>query len=108
MYTFASFRLEQEPLLKQKVLRSSMKSSLGSILCGRLEPGTIIAILVALLAALYVSAALMMLRIDKLHSAYVNHPLSTTERFTQDRLLQYLNTNLDQIIKVRNLLIRPV
>ncbi|XP_043468476.1 GRAM domain-containing protein 2B-like isoform X2 [Leptopilina heterotoma] len=94
-------RLEQEPLLKQKVLRSSMKSSLGSILCGRLEPGTIIAILIALLAALYVSAALMMLRIDKLHSAYVNHPLSTTERFTQDRLLQYLNTNLDQIIKVR-------
>ncbi|XP_051170159.1 GRAM domain-containing protein 2B-like isoform X2 [Leptopilina boulardi] len=94
-------RLEQEPLLKQKVLRSSMKSSLGSIICGRFEAGTIIAILVALLAALYVSAALMMLRIDKLHSAYVNHPLSTSERFTQDRLVQYLNINLEQITKVR-------
>ncbi|XP_020711438.2 GRAM domain-containing protein 2A-like isoform X2 [Athalia rosae] len=73
----------------------------SSNLWGGFRPGTIIAILVALLAALYVSAALMMMRIDRLHAAYLNHPLASPERFTQDRLLQYLNSNLDQIVKVR-------
>lgn len=61
----------------------------------------VIAILMALLAVLYVSAALMMMRIDKLHTAYLNHPFVSPERFTQDRLLHYLNTNLDQIVKVK-------
>ncbi|KAF3421771.1 hypothetical protein E2986_02456 [Frieseomelitta varia] len=66
-----------------------------------LKTSTVITILIALLAALYVSAALMMIRIDRLHTAYLNHPLVSPERFTQDRLLDYLNTNLDQIVKVR-------
>lgn len=70
-----------------------------------LKTSTVITILIALLAALYVSAALMMIRIDRLHTAYLNHPLVSPERFTQDRLLDYLNTNLDQIVKVRVLLL---
>lgn len=94
------YRLEQELFEKPKYFRPMAKPPVKSS-WGGFNPGTIIAILVALLAALYVSAALMMLRIDKLHSAYVNHPLATPERFTQDRLLQYLNTNLDQIVKVK-------
>ncbi|XP_029165905.1 uncharacterized protein LOC114936767 isoform X2 [Nylanderia fulva] len=61
----------------------------------------VIAILIAVLAILYVSAVLMMMRIDRLHTAYLNHPFVSPERFTQDRLLHYLNTNLDQIVKVR-------
>ncbi|XP_033230850.1 uncharacterized protein LOC117181935 [Belonocnema kinseyi] len=97
---FSIDRLEQELFEKPKYFRPTAKPPVKSS-WGGFNPGTIIAILVALLAALYVSAALMMLRIDKLHSAYVNHPLATPERFTQDRLLQYLNTNLDQIVKVR-------
>lgn len=72
-----------------------------SLISGGLKTSTVITILIALLAALYVSAALMMIRIDRLHTAYVNHPLVSPERLTQDRLLHYLNTNLDQIIKVR-------
>ncbi|XP_076249353.1 uncharacterized protein LOC143188794 isoform X2 [Calliopsis andreniformis] len=72
-----------------------------SLLPGGLKASTVITILIALLAALYVSAALMMIRIDRLHTAYVNHPLVSPERFTQERLLHYLNTNLEQIIKVR-------
>lgn len=71
------------------------------------RPGTLITILVflaALLMALYVSAAVMLMRIENLHTVYVNHPLVSPERFTHDRLLHYLNTNLDQIIKVR----RPI
>jgi len=60
----------------------------------------VMAILVVLLAVLYVSAAVMMMRIDRLHNAYLNHPFISPERFTQDRLLHYLNTNLDQIVKV--------
>lgn len=71
-----------------------------SLFTGGLRTSTVIAILIALLAALYVSAALMMFRIDRLHTAYLNHPLVSPERFTQDRLLHYLNTNLDQIMKV--------
>ena len=61
----------------------------------------VIAVLIAVLAILYVSAVLMMMRIDRLHTAYLNHPFVSPERFTQDRLLHYLNTNLDQIVKVR-------
>ncbi|XP_076766981.1 uncharacterized protein LOC143433517 isoform X2 [Xylocopa sonorina] len=72
-----------------------------SLFTGGLKTSTVITILIALLAALYVSAALMMIRIDRLHTAYLNHPLVSPERFTQDRLLHYLNTNLDQIVKVR-------
>ncbi|XP_057331421.1 GRAM domain-containing protein 2B-like isoform X1 [Microplitis mediator] len=72
-----------------------------SLLKYQLRSRTIITILVALLAALYVSAAFMMVRIDRLHTAYLNHPLASPERFTHDRLLNYLNTNLDQIVKVR-------
>ena len=74
---------------------------MGSMIWCELRPGTIITILVALLAALYVSAALMMVRIDRLHTAYLNHPLASPERFTQDRLMQYLTSNLDQIVKVK-------
>lgn len=84
-------------------MSSPAKSSNGglrSLIWCELRPGTIIAILVALLAALYVSAALMMVRIDRLHTAYLNHPLASPERFTQDRLMQYLTSNLDQIVKV--------
>ncbi|XP_014476384.1 PREDICTED: uncharacterized protein LOC106745348 isoform X2 [Dinoponera quadriceps] len=76
---------------------------LRSLFAG-LRPGTLITILVflaALLMALYVSAAVMLMRIENLHTVYVNHPLVSPERFTHDRLLHYLNTNLDQIIKVR-------
>lgn len=73
------------------------------LLTGGLKASTVITILIALLAALYVSAALMMIRIDRLHTAYVNHPLVSPERFTQERLLHYLNSNLDQIIKVQHL-----
>lgn len=62
---------------------------------------TILVFLAALLMALYVSAAVMLMRIENLHTVYVNHPLVSPERFTHDRLLHYLNTNLDQIIKVR-------
>ncbi|XP_017761978.1 PREDICTED: GRAM domain-containing protein 3-like isoform X2 [Eufriesea mexicana] len=72
-----------------------------SLFTGGMKTSTVITILVALLAALYLSAALMMIRIDRLHTAYLNHPLVSPERFTQDRLLHYLNTNLDQIVKVR-------
>lgn len=78
----------------------SKTSRLKSAFTNGLKPGTVITILVALLAALYVSAALMMMRIDRLHTAYLNHPLVSPDRFTQDRLLHYLNTNLDQIVKV--------
>ncbi|XP_053981785.1 GRAM domain-containing protein 2B-like isoform X2 [Hylaeus volcanicus] len=80
---------------------SSRPNVMLSLFPGALRTSTVIAILIGLLAALYVSAALMMFRIDKLHTAYLNHPLVSPERFTQDRLLHYLNTNLDQIIKVR-------
>ncbi|XP_029050168.1 GRAM domain-containing protein 2B-like isoform X2 [Osmia bicornis bicornis] len=81
--------------------RSSKSKVLSSLFTGGLKTSTVITILIALLAALYVSAALMMIRIDRLHTAYLNHPLVSPERFTQDRLLHYLNTNLDQIVKVR-------
>ncbi|XP_076181898.1 uncharacterized protein LOC143154028 isoform X4 [Ptiloglossa arizonensis] len=80
---------------------SSRPNVMLSLFTGGLRTSTVIAILIALLAALYVSAALMMFRIDRLHTAYLNHPLVSPERFTQDRLLHYLNTNLDQIMKVR-------
>ncbi|XP_076623049.1 uncharacterized protein LOC143342740 isoform X1 [Colletes latitarsis] len=80
---------------------SSRLNVMLSLFTGGLKTSTVIAILIALLAALYVSAALMMFRIDRLHTAYLNHPLVSPERFTQDRLLHYLNTNLDQIMKVR-------
>lgn len=76
-------------------------SRLRFLFANGLKPGMVIAILVGLLAILYVSAALMMMRIDRLHTAYLNHPLVSPERFTQDRLLHYLNTNLDQIVKVK-------
>lgn len=90
-----------------KTVSSGKVGIIRSLLRYQLRPSTMIAILVALLAALYVSAALMMLRIDKLHTAYLNHPLVSPERFTQDRLMHYLNSNLDQIVKVSiiNLLI---
>lgn len=74
---------------------------LFSLFTGGLKTSTVITILITLLAALYVSAAMMMVRIDRLHTAYLNHPLVSPERFTQERLLHYLNSNLDQIIKVR-------
>ncbi|CAL7944569.1 unnamed protein product [Xylocopa violacea] len=80
---------------------SSKSNVMLSLFTGGLKTSTVITILIALLAALYVSAALMMIRIDRLHTAYLNHPLVSPERFTQDRLLHYLNTNLDQIVKVR-------
>ncbi|XP_020288498.1 membrane-anchored lipid-binding protein LAM4-like isoform X2 [Pseudomyrmex gracilis] len=94
-------RLETAAILAAKPLASSRSDRLTSLFTGGLKPGTVIAILVALLAALYVSAYLMMMRIDRLHTAYLNHPLVSPERFTQDRLLHYLNSNLDQIVKVR-------
>lgn len=78
----------------------SPNKSLGTFFVGGLKPGTVIAILVVVLAALYVSAAMMMFRIDRLHTAYLNHPLVSPEHFTHDRLLHYLNSNLDQIAKV--------
>ncbi|XP_074106962.1 uncharacterized protein LOC141532497 isoform X3 [Cotesia typhae] len=92
------------PRLELTTPKSVSTAKIGiirSLLKYQLRSRTVITILVALLAALYVSAALMMVRIDKLHTAYLNHPLASPERFTQDRLLHYLNTNLDQIIKVR-------
>lgn len=84
-----------------KTLMPNRSSRLRFLFANGLRPGMVIAILVALLAILYVSAALMMMRIDRLHTAYLNHPLVSPERFTQDRLLHYLNTNLDQIVKVK-------
>lgn len=90
-----------ETAVLTKALTPSKSDGLGSLFTSGLKPGMVIAILVALLAVLYVSAALMMMRIDRLHTAYLNHPLVSPERFTQDRLLHYLNTNLDQIVKVR-------
>ncbi|KAI4484333.1 hypothetical protein M0802_013152 [Mischocyttarus mexicanus] len=75
--------------------------SIDTFFVGGLKPGTVIAILVVVLAALYISAAMMMIRIDRLHTAYLNHPLVSPEHFTHDRLLHYLNSNLDQIAKVR-------
>ncbi|XP_011883120.1 PREDICTED: GRAM domain-containing protein 3-like isoform X2 [Vollenhovia emeryi] len=90
-----------ETAVLTKALTPSKSDRLGSLFTNGLKPGMVIAILVALLAVLYVSAALMMMRIDRLHTAYLNHPLVSPERFTQDRLLHYLNTNLDQIVKVR-------
>ncbi|XP_011058569.1 PREDICTED: uncharacterized protein YHR080C-like isoform X3 [Acromyrmex echinatior] len=95
----ASPRLETAVLTK--TLTPSKSDRLRSLFTNGLKPGMVITILVALLAVLYVSAALMMMRIDRLHTAYLNHPLVSPERFTQDRLLHYLNTNLDQIVKVR-------
>ncbi|PBC33778.1 GRAM domain-containing protein [Apis cerana cerana] len=80
---------------------TSKSTGILSLFKSGLKTSTVITILIALLAALYVSAALMMIRIDRLHTAYLNHPLVSPERFTQDRLLHYLNTNLDQIVKVR-------
>ncbi|XP_067212768.1 uncharacterized protein [Linepithema humile] len=97
--SLSSNRMETAVLAK--ILTPSKTSRLKSVFTNGLKPGTVITILVALLAALYVSAALMMMRIDRLHTAYLNHPLVSPERFTQDRLLHYLNTNLDQIVKVR-------
>ncbi|XP_011631583.1 GRAM domain-containing protein 2A-like isoform X2 [Pogonomyrmex barbatus] len=90
-----------ETAVLTKALTPSRSGRLGSLFASGLKPGMVITILVALLAILYVSAALMMMRIDRLHTAYLNHPLVSPERFTQDRLLHYLNTNLDQIVKVR-------
>lgn len=72
----------------------------GSIFCHGFKLTTIMAILIGVLTILYVSAALMMIRIDRLHNAYLNHPFVTPERLTQDHLLHYLNTNLEQIVKV--------
>lgn len=66
----------------------------------KLKSTTLITILIALLTALYISAAFMMLRIDKLHTGYINHPLMSQNKLTHDHLLDYLNTNLDQIVKV--------
>ncbi|XP_044576672.1 uncharacterized protein LOC123259919 isoform X2 [Cotesia glomerata] len=88
-------------LTTPKSVSTAKVGIIRSLLNYQLRSRTVITILVALLAVLYVSAALMMVRIDKLHTAYLNHPLASPERFTQDRLLHYLNTNLDQIIKVR-------
>lgn len=84
-----------------KPLTPSKPGMLRSLFTNELKPGMVITILVALLAVLYVSAAVMMVRIDRLHTAYLNHPLVSPERFTHDRLLHYLNTNLDQIVKVK-------
>ncbi|XP_034943916.1 GRAM domain-containing protein 2A-like isoform X1 [Chelonus insularis] len=67
----------------------------------RLRSSTIMILLVGLLAALYISAAFMMIRIDKLHTTYLNHPLTSPERFTHDQFLQYINRNLEQIIRIR-------
>ncbi|XP_072746800.1 uncharacterized protein [Anoplolepis gracilipes] len=90
-----------EAVVLTKTLVPNRSGRLRFLFANGLKPGMVIAILVALLAILYVSAALMMMRIDRLHTAYLNHPLVSPERFTQDRLLHYLNTNLDQIVKVR-------
>ncbi|XP_024945349.1 membrane-anchored lipid-binding protein LAM4 isoform X7 [Cephus cinctus] len=92
-------RIDQANLAKS--VSSTRSNSLSTTFWGGLRSSTVIAILVAILAALYVSAALMMVRIDRLHTAYLNHPLASPERFTQDQLLQYLNSNLDQIVRVR-------
>ncbi|XP_043583920.1 membrane-anchored lipid-binding protein LAM4-like isoform X2 [Bombus pyrosoma] len=80
---------------------SNNSNAVLSLFTGRLRTSTVITILIVVLAALYMSAALMMIRIDRLHTAYLNHPFVSPERFTQDRLLHYLNTNIDQIVKVR-------
>ncbi|XP_015438783.1 PREDICTED: GRAM domain-containing protein 3-like isoform X2 [Dufourea novaeangliae] len=93
-------KLEPPPVPMLPTTPNRPKVLLSSFV-GGLKTSTVITILIALLAALYVSAALMMIRIDRLHTAYLNHPFVSPERFTQDRLLHYLNTNLDQIIKVR-------
>ncbi|CAK9825428.1 Protein Aster-B [Anthophora retusa] len=89
------------PIKVERPATPSKSKVILSLFTGGLKTSTVITILIALLAALYVSAALMMIRIDRLHTAYLNHPLVSPERFTQDRLLHYLNTNLDQIVKVR-------
>ncbi|XP_070165854.1 uncharacterized protein [Polyergus mexicanus] len=90
-----------ETMVLTKTPMPNRSGRLRFLFANGLKPGMVIAILVGLLAILYVSAALMMMRIDRLHTAYLNHPLVSPERFTQDRLLHYLNTNLDQIVKVR-------
>ncbi|GAB1865094.1 GRAM domain-containing protein 2B-like isoform X2 [Camponotus japonicus] len=90
-----------ETVILTKTLVPARSGRLRFLFANGVKSGMVIAILMALLAVLYVSAALMMMRIDKLHTAYLNHPFVSPERFTQDRLLHYLNTNLDQIVKVR-------
>ncbi|XP_068983985.1 GRAM domain-containing protein 2B-like isoform X2 [Bombus flavifrons] len=80
---------------------SNNSNAVLSLFTDRLRTSTVITILIVVLAALYMSAALMMIRIDRLHTAYLNHPFVSPERFTQDRLLHYLNTNIEQIVKVR-------
>ncbi|KAK0181357.1 hypothetical protein PV327_003649 [Microctonus hyperodae] len=97
--SLSSARLEHVMLSKN--VSADRVGSIRSLLTYQFKPGTVIAILVALLAALYISAALMMVRIDKLHTAYLNHPFSSPEKFTQNHLMHYLNSNLDQIGKVR-------
>ncbi|KOC69776.1 Protein prenyltransferase alpha subunit repeat-containing protein 1 [Habropoda laboriosa] len=89
------------PIKVERPATPSKSKVILSLFTGGLKTSTVITILIALLVALYVSAALMMIRIDRLHTAYLNHPFVSPERFTQDRLLHYLNTNLDQIVKVR-------
>lgn len=92
-------KVEQSPV---SMLPAASKSKVTSfLLAGGVKTNTVMAVLIVLLAALYVFATLMIIRIDRLHTAYLNHPLVSPERFTQDRLLHYLNTNLDQIVKVR-------
>nr|XP_033342014.1 GRAM domain-containing protein 2B-like isoform X6 [Megalopta genalis] len=94
--------IKESQVVLPSIPATSSRSGVSlSLFTDGLKTSTVITILVALLAALYVSAALMMIRIDRLHTAYINHPLVSPERLTQDRLLHYLNTNLDQIIKVR-------
>ncbi|KAK0178003.1 hypothetical protein PV328_001990 [Microctonus aethiopoides] len=97
--SLSSARLEHVMLSKN--VSADRVGLIQSLLRYQFKPGTVIAILVALLAALYISAALMMVRIDKLHTAYLNHPFSSPEKFTQNHLMHYLNSNLDQIGKVR-------
>lgn len=91
----------EAPLPPSIPISSSKSRSFATFFVGGMKPGTVIAILVVVLAALYVLAAMMMLRIDRLHTAYLNHPLVSPERFTRDRLLHYLNSNIDQIVKVQ-------
>lgn len=74
-------------------------SEIKAVVQRGLSPVTM-AILVIVLAMLYAFAALMMIRINKLHSTYLEQMPASSERLTQGGLLQQVNANLEMITKV--------
>ncbi|XP_044019935.1 GRAM domain-containing protein 2A-like isoform X1 [Aphidius gifuensis] len=96
-----NYNLNSTTNINENIEKSSTTGIFEFLKKHKLKSTTLITILIALLVALYISAAFMMLRIDKLHTVYINHPLMSQNKLTHDHLIDYLNTNLDQIVKVR-------